>query len=76
MLAYSNPESAQVLLQRAQDGVSARWRQYEHLAAMLITGNGPAQMANSPAHSQVKTGEPMGTSRGHSQSPVASTSHD
>jgi pyruvate-ferredoxin/flavodoxin oxidoreductase len=34
MLAHSDPDGAQRLLDLAQDDVAARWRYYEHLAAM------------------------------------------
>jgi pyruvate-ferredoxin/flavodoxin oxidoreductase len=40
MLAHSNPEAAQRLLTRAQDDVTARWRNYEYLAAAHPGGNG------------------------------------
>jgi pyruvate-ferredoxin/flavodoxin oxidoreductase len=40
MLAHSDPESAKRLLSRAEQGVAARWRQYEHLAAMPGAHNG------------------------------------
>jgi pyruvate-ferredoxin/flavodoxin oxidoreductase len=34
MLAHSHPEDARWLLARAQEDVAARWRLYEHLAAL------------------------------------------
>jgi hypothetical protein len=37
MLAQSNPEAAKELLRLAQEDVRARWRLYEHWAAL---GNG------------------------------------
>jgi pyruvate-ferredoxin/flavodoxin oxidoreductase len=36
MLAHSDPEAAKRLLDQAQDDVAARWRYYEHLAAMPV----------------------------------------
>ncbi len=38
MLTHSDPEAAKRLLQTAQEEVSARWRLYEHWAAMPGTG--------------------------------------
>jgi pyruvate-ferredoxin/flavodoxin oxidoreductase len=42
MLAHSDPQSAKRLLEHAQRDVTARWEQYEHLAAMHTAkaGNG------------------------------------
>ena len=40
MLAHSHPEEARRLLERAQQDVKHRWRQYEHLAAMQLSANG------------------------------------
>jgi hypothetical protein len=40
MLAQSHPEAAKALLTRAQSDVHARWRQYEHLAALAPAKNG------------------------------------
>ncbi len=37
MLAHSDPEAATRLLELAEDDVAARWRMYEHLAAMPAT---------------------------------------
>ena len=47
MLAHSDPESAKRLLDRAQQSVLARWRHYEHLAAMEIAKNGNAEPKTS-----------------------------
>jgi len=41
MLNHSDPEAAKRLLQTAQEEVNARWRLYEHWAAM--PGSGAAQ---------------------------------
>jgi pyruvate-ferredoxin/flavodoxin oxidoreductase len=40
MLAHSDPQGAKRLLERAQRDVTARWEQYEHLAAMHAAKNG------------------------------------
>ena len=40
MLAHSDPENAKRLLSRAEQGVAARWRYYEHLAAAPGAHNG------------------------------------
>jgi pyruvate-ferredoxin/flavodoxin oxidoreductase len=40
MLVQSKPEVAKLLLERAQQNVAARWRQYEHLAALPVVKNG------------------------------------
>jgi pyruvate-ferredoxin/flavodoxin oxidoreductase len=40
MLVQSKPEAAKLLLERAQQHVNARWRQYEHLAALPVVKNG------------------------------------
>jgi pyruvate-ferredoxin/flavodoxin oxidoreductase len=40
MLVQSKPEAAKLLLERAQQNVAARWRQYEHLAALPVVKNG------------------------------------
>jgi pyruvate-ferredoxin/flavodoxin oxidoreductase len=45
MLAQSHPEAAKGLLKRAQSDVVARWRQYEHLAALAPARNGDAHPA-------------------------------
>jgi pyruvate-ferredoxin/flavodoxin oxidoreductase len=44
MLAHSDPQAAKALLQTAQEEVNARWRLYEHWAAMP-----PAAVQGSPA---------------------------
>jgi pyruvate-ferredoxin/flavodoxin oxidoreductase len=41
MLAHSNPEAAQRLLELAQEDVLARWRLYEHWANMPVNGTKP-----------------------------------
>jgi pyruvate-ferredoxin/flavodoxin oxidoreductase len=41
MLAHSDPEAAQRLLEAAQDDLRLRWRTYEHLAAMDANGTPP-----------------------------------
>ena len=38
MLVHSNPEAARRLLDEAQEDVRARWRFYEHLAGLPVTG--------------------------------------
>ena len=38
MLTHSDPEAAKRLLAMAQDEVNARWRLYEHWAAMPGSG--------------------------------------
>jgi pyruvate-ferredoxin/flavodoxin oxidoreductase len=40
MLVQSKPGVAKLLLERAQQNVAARWRQYEHLAALPVVKNG------------------------------------
>jgi pyruvate-ferredoxin/flavodoxin oxidoreductase len=44
MLAHSDPEAAKHLLGLAQDDVAARWRYYEHLAAL------PVRPPEAPVH--------------------------
>jgi pyruvate-ferredoxin/flavodoxin oxidoreductase len=43
MLAHSNPEVAAELLERAQQDVLARWRLYEHWAAMPVSRPDPEE---------------------------------
>jgi pyruvate-ferredoxin/flavodoxin oxidoreductase len=43
MLAHSNPKVAAELLERAQQDLLARWRLYEHWAAMPVTDVGPEE---------------------------------
>jgi pyruvate-ferredoxin/flavodoxin oxidoreductase len=38
MLAHSHPEESRRLLAQAQDEVRERWRLYEHLASLPVTG--------------------------------------
>ena len=44
VLKQSDPKSAQALLEQAQQSVSARWRQYEHLGSITIP---PAQKSSA-----------------------------
>jgi len=48
MLAHSDPVAAKALLEQAAADVAARWRLYEHWAAMPM--NGPAAPAPEEAH--------------------------
>jgi pyruvate-ferredoxin/flavodoxin oxidoreductase len=59
MLVHSDPETARQLLRRAQAGVDARWKQYEHLAAIAHNGNGTtsADQTLNPAPSGAKAGD-------------------
>jgi pyruvate-ferredoxin/flavodoxin oxidoreductase len=47
MLSHSDPQAAKTLLQAAQQEVNARWRLYEHWAAMQMAGS-PAAPAAAP----------------------------
>jgi pyruvate-ferredoxin/flavodoxin oxidoreductase len=38
MLAHSNPEAAERLLELAEEDVKTRWHLYEQLAAMSVNG--------------------------------------
>jgi pyruvate-ferredoxin/flavodoxin oxidoreductase len=48
MLAHSDPAAAAAVLERAQADVAARWRLYEHLAALPAAA--PADRAGEEAH--------------------------
>jgi pyruvate-ferredoxin/flavodoxin oxidoreductase len=43
MLAHSHPEAAKKLLERAQENVNARWKQYEELAGLNGGKNGKGE---------------------------------
>ena len=49
MLTHSDPQAAKARLQTAQQEVNARWRLYEHWAAMQPAGSQAAPAPTKPA---------------------------